>query len=140
MGVISDKLQLNFGVLDVCIFGLTLGRNSGDKNACNYGIAIAVLTVLFVITYIILDILLFLRDMGNAVIKKFVTIGDLVGSAFFALLWIVAFIYLLAKWDDAGPKSLEVVGKSIDDYAPDAGAVIAFSLFSGILWVSCLDT
>lgn len=132
MGVIADKLKES---PRACIFGLKIGENKGDVNACNYGIAMGALTLLFVIVYITLDVLLYFCEVGSAVVKKFYTISDLVLSGLLAFLWIVGFIYLLDKWVEAEPKDKEYYGYKINDLAAEAGAAIAFSLMSGVVWV-----
>lgn len=138
MGVTADQLMGTTS--NQCILGMRISNNehtAGDKNACNYGIGVGALTFLIVIVFIFFDVLLFLCGVGNATTSKIFSIVDLVLSSVLALLWVVSFIYIWDKWDDAGPKheTGTNLGFTIDSKASAAGAAIAFSLFGGILWV-----
>ncbi|XP_062514598.1 synaptogyrin-1-like [Corticium candelabrum] len=141
-GLIADKLEDSLNGFDFCVFGLTFEIDNGfavnyssDKNACRYGIAVGVITIIFAILFIIMDIILFMCGVGSLVIKKVVSIADLVCSCLLALLWVVAFIYLLDKWNKAGPKDISVDGRKISDRERDVEVTIAFSIIGGLIWV-----
>ena len=134
-GLIADQLHVSIKGIDLCVFGLNVDISnytySSDKNACRYGTAIGVITMIYAIIFIVIDILLH-RGMGSPVNKKLVSIADLVCSCLLALLWEVAFFYLLLKWNETGPKNSSLINS---DKETQAGATMAFSCIGGIIWV-----
>lgn len=132
----ADRVQTTYFDVEVCILGLDSESQEdkyGDANACNYAIAIGIMAFLIAATFICLDSMLYLLNFGNYLMQFIVALVDLVLSLVMSFLWLVAFIYLIDKSVNSGPKN-EAPFTAANKSA--VGACIAFSLFSCLVWVS----
>ncbi|XP_062508531.1 synaptogyrin-2-like [Corticium candelabrum] len=100
-----------------------------DDNACNYGIAIGVISFTASIAFLIMDFL-FAR-LSNAQMRKYMVLADLVFSVVWSFMWFVGFCYLTDRWR----KTLDKYSVP-SDIKNNAQAAIAFSFFSIVVWVA----
>jgi hypothetical protein len=138
MGISADQLKDEISGFDFCVLGLEIPSDlDGDKNACNYGIGVGVLTVIIVLVFIALDIMSLRTEAF--VNKSIFNIADLVSCGILSLLWLVGFIYILDKWDDSGPKDFVIDYGSrelkLEDKEEAVEAAIAFCFIGAIIWV-----
>uniref|UniRef100_A0AAR2J9R3 MARVEL domain-containing protein n=1 Tax=Pygocentrus nattereri TaxID=42514 RepID=A0AAR2J9R3_PYGNA len=104
-----------------CIF------NQNDS-ACSYGSAVGILAFLACVAFTILDA--YLPQISNAKERKYIVISDLVFSGAWTFLWFVCFCFLANQWSHT---------TDTDGISGDAArAVIAFSFFSIVSWVSTI--
>ncbi|XP_068797821.1 synaptogyrin-1 isoform X2 [Struthio camelus] len=105
-----------------CIFN----RN---RNACNYGITVGVLTFLSCLLYLALDA--YFPQISSVKDRKKAVLSDIGVSAFWAFLWFVGFCFLTNQWQ---------VSKEEDNPMNEGGdaarAAITFSFFSIFTWGS----
>ncbi|KAI0236574.1 Synaptogyrin-1 [Lamellibrachia satsuma] len=96
----------------------------GDRNACNFGVAIGVLAFLGLMGFLILDALF--DNISSVQHRKYVVIADMAFSGFWTFMWFVCFCYLTNKWNNTSvpTKNIDKVGRS------GVQAAIAFSFFS----------
>jgi ABC-type dipeptide/oligopeptide/nickel transport system permease component len=143
MGTIADKLQDSrtvFGTTyKVCVYGLTKemitpSRTSyGDENACNYGIAVGALGLVFAIALIIGIVVTDNQHLGSDTLARvFPTVGVGV-STLMSILWFVGFIYLTVKWRETESEFADSVFS--DSTTSAANASLAFSFFATGTWI-----
>nr|XP_029508415.1 synaptogyrin-3-like [Oncorhynchus nerka] len=97
-----------------------------NDSACGFGVGIGILAFLACVVFIILDA--YFPQISNAKERKNIVTVDLVFSGVWTLFWFICFCVLTNQWSH----TTEVAGIPVDA----ARAVVAFSFFSIVTWVS----
>nr|XP_010311248.1 PREDICTED: synaptogyrin-1-like [Balearica regulorum gibbericeps] len=103
-----------------CIFN----RN---RNACNYGITVGVLTFLSCLLYLALDA--YFPQISSVKDRKKAVLSDIGVSAFLAFLWFVGFCFLTNQWQASKEED-----NPMNEGGDAARAAITFSFFSIFTW------
>lgn len=131
LGVIEQNVLVEMYGETGCAFDMNEGKIKGNKNACNFGLAVGVLALIAAIVLTAIDLGASVLGQSGETAKKLVTIADLISSVVMAFLSLAAFAYLTDLWTKTGPLD-EIPGKTISS----ARAAIAFCFLSAIIWVS----
>lgn len=92
-----------------------------DSGACNYGMAVGILSCSTIVIFVIIDF--FFDRISDAQIKKMTIFADVVFFGLWAFLWFVCFCYLADSWRQTDSKKVMHGWSGME-------ASIAFSFFS----------
>eukprot|EP00118_Oscarella_pearsei_P015327 m.137679 g.137679 ORF g.137679 m.137679 type:complete len:174 (+) comp38226_c0_seq3:426-947(+) len=130
VGVISDKVTTSFGPVGVCYYGLTI-TNVNGSGACQYGEGVGVLAIIVALVLLAFDVLEMMQKLESW--RKHIAYVDAATSGLLGFLWFVGFIYLVVQWS----QTENVINEGAKLFSNSAAeAVIAFTFFSLVVWVT----